>query len=124
MIEEAPAGAAQLEITVLLPLQLKEGLAKDPVRIILEARRDNEAQAQPFDAAMRGLGGGFAVGEDDERVYSRWNVSARTRAEHTRSRRRCRVATGKQKRRPEVRAIGGTATRVIFSAGFPTAGWN
>jgi len=68
--EEAPAGTAQIEITILLPLQLMEALAKDPVRIILEARRDDEAQTQPFDAAMRGLDNGFVVGEDDERVLA------------------------------------------------------
>ncbi len=70
LIEEAPAGTAQVEVTVLLPLQLKEALAKDPVRIILEARRDDEAQTQPFDTAMRGLSAGFAVREEDDRVLA------------------------------------------------------
>ena len=69
--EDAPAGTARIEVTVLLPLQLKEALAKDPVRIILEARRGDEAPSQPwqpFDAAMRGLSGGFAASEEDDRM--------------------------------------------------------
>jgi superfamily II DNA or RNA helicase len=70
LLEEAPEGTARVEITVLLPLQLKESLAKDPVRIILEARRGEDTQTQPFDAAMRGLNAGFAVREEDDRVLS------------------------------------------------------
>ena len=48
-----------MEITVLLPVQLQESLAKDPVRIILEAQPENDPQTQPFDAAL----------VDDARVY-------------------------------------------------------
>jgi len=70
LLEEAPAGMARMEITVLLPLQLQECLAKDPVRIILEARRDDEARTQPFDTVMRGLGAGFAVREEDDCVLT------------------------------------------------------
>ncbi len=69
LLEEAPPGTPRIEITLLLPLQLNESLAKDPVRIILEARLD-DAHSQPFDTALRGLGNGFAVGEDDERILA------------------------------------------------------
>jgi superfamily II DNA or RNA helicase len=114
-----------MEITVLLPLQWKECLAKDPVRIILEARRDDETQTQPFDAAMRGLGNGFAVGEDDERVLAalelltgtvsginavprgKIGVFLRALADHP------RVWLGK-KQRVEVRASAGRPS-IIFS---------
>jgi len=68
LLEEAPAGTPRVEITVLLPLQLREALGKDPVRIILEARRGEEAQALPFEVAMRGVEGGFAVDEYDDRL--------------------------------------------------------
>ena len=67
--EEAPPGIPLIEITVLLPLQFKESLARDPVRIILEARRDHENQTQPWEAALRSLGDGFAVREEDERLF-------------------------------------------------------
>ncbi len=70
LLEDAPAGTPLLEITVLLPLQLNEALAKDPIRIILEARRDGEASSQPFDVAIRELNMGFAVSEDDDRVLA------------------------------------------------------
>ncbi|MCE0523859.1 MAG: SNF2 family helicase [Methylacidiphilales bacterium] len=70
LLEEAPEGTARLEITVLLPLQLPERLARDPVRIILEAQRDHETEAQPFDTVIRALNAGFAVGEEDERVLA------------------------------------------------------
>ena len=70
LVEDAPAGTQLVEITVLLPMQLKEALAKDPVRIILEAQREGEAQAQPFDAAMAAVKSGFAVSEEDERVLA------------------------------------------------------
>jgi hypothetical protein len=69
-LEEAPAGTPLIEITVLLPLQLREALAKDPVRIILETRRDGEAATQPFDTLMRGLSNGFAASDEDERVLT------------------------------------------------------
>jgi len=68
LLEDAPPNTPQLEITVLLPLNVKESLAKDPVRIILEARRDNEIQ--PFDTAMRHLNPGFAVSEEDDGVLT------------------------------------------------------
>ena len=68
--EEAPTGTPQIELAILLPLNLAEALAKDPVRIILEARRDHETQSQPFDTAIRGLDAGIAVGEEDERVLA------------------------------------------------------
>jgi superfamily II DNA or RNA helicase len=70
LIDEAPAGSPHLELTVILPLQLKEALAKDPVRVILEARRDGEAQSQPFDAILPAVRSGFAVSEDDERILA------------------------------------------------------
>ncbi|HEY0257817.1 MAG TPA: hypothetical protein VGC39_10270, partial [Candidatus Methylacidiphilales bacterium] len=70
LLEEAPAGIPRVEITVLLPMQLKESLAKDPVRIILEARLEGEDQAQPWDAIVFRLGDGFAVGEEDERLLA------------------------------------------------------
>jgi superfamily II DNA or RNA helicase len=68
LIEEAPAEASRIEVTVLLPLQLAEGLAKDPVRIILEGRRGNDEEAQPWDSVVRDGARGFAVSEEDERV--------------------------------------------------------
>jgi hypothetical protein len=76
--EEAPPGAPLLEITILLPLQLKESLAKDPVRIILEASRAGENQARPFDAILRELEAGFAVREEDQRVLSALEAVAQT----------------------------------------------
>jgi superfamily II DNA or RNA helicase len=68
--EEAPAGTPRLEITVLLPLRWEESLAQESMRIILEARRDAAGETQPFEAVTRGLGAGFAVGEEDERVLA------------------------------------------------------
>ena len=44
--EEAPAGKPRIELTVLLPVQLRESLARDPVRFILEARRESENASQ------------------------------------------------------------------------------
>jgi hypothetical protein len=67
-IEDASPGTPIIELTVLLPLQLNEALTKDPVRIILEARRGNEPQPQPFDTATRDLKRAFAVSEEDERI--------------------------------------------------------
>jgi superfamily II DNA or RNA helicase len=70
LIEEAPPGTPAIEITVLLPLQLKESLAKDPVRIILEARRSTDELAQPWDALIGTLARGFAVSEEDDRLLT------------------------------------------------------
>jgi len=69
-LEDAPAGIPAVEITVLLPLQLKESLGKDPVRIILEARRGTDEQAQPWDAMSGILKNGFAVAEEDDRLLT------------------------------------------------------
>ena len=68
LIEDAPPGTPSLEITVLLPLQLREALGKDPVRVILEGRRGNETQ--PFDVVIRELATGFVVSEEDERLLA------------------------------------------------------
>ena len=69
-LDEAPPGTPRVEFTVLLPLQLADALAKDPVRIILEANRDNDAQPQPLDALLPALSKGFAVSEEDERLLA------------------------------------------------------
>jgi hypothetical protein len=71
-LDEAPPGTPRLEFTVLLPLQLADALAKDPVRVILEARRDGEAQAQaqPLDAVLPSVRGGFAVSDEDEQMLA------------------------------------------------------
>ncbi len=63
-LEEAPSGTPHIELTILLPLNLAEALAKDSIRIILEA------QQQPFDTAIRGLTAGFAVSEEDDLVLT------------------------------------------------------
>ena len=70
LMEEAPAGTPVLEITVLLPLQLPDALGRDPVRVILEARRGGEGPLQPFDVVRRDMASGFAVTEEDERILS------------------------------------------------------
>jgi superfamily II DNA or RNA helicase len=70
LLENAPTGTPRLEITVLLPLQLSESLAKDSLRIILEARRNDESQSQPFDTAVRHAGNDFAVSEEDDRILT------------------------------------------------------
>ena len=70
LVDEAPAGMPGIEISVLLPLQLKESLAKDPVRIILEARRASEETAQPWDAVVGTLTQGFAVSEEDDQLLA------------------------------------------------------
>ena len=70
LLDDAPAESPRLELTVLLPLQLKDALAKDPVRVILEARRDDDAQPQPFDAILPPVSSGFAVSEEDERLLA------------------------------------------------------
>jgi hypothetical protein len=64
LVEDAPANTPLLELTVLLPLNLQESLAKDPVRIILEA------QSQPLDTVLRNVSGGFSVSENDDRVLT------------------------------------------------------
>ncbi|HEX4141145.1 MAG TPA: SNF2-related protein, partial [Candidatus Methylacidiphilales bacterium] len=69
-LDAAPAGTPRVELTILLPLLLQEALGKDPVRVILEARRDDDAQPQPFDAILPALRGGFAVSEEDERLFA------------------------------------------------------
>ncbi|MEI9997717.1 MAG: hypothetical protein WDO13_00335 [Verrucomicrobiota bacterium] len=72
-IEDAPPDTPHLELTVLLPLQLADALGKDPVRIILEARRmggSGDPAPQPFDPAVRAAGAAFAVNDEDERVLA------------------------------------------------------
>jgi superfamily II DNA or RNA helicase len=69
-IEEAPSEIPRVEITALLPMQLKESLTKNPVRIILEARLGSESQTRPWDALTAQLNGGFAVTEEDERLLA------------------------------------------------------
>jgi hypothetical protein len=70
LVEEAPPGTPTIEVTVLLPLQLQESLTKNPLRLILEARRNQEGENIPFDTATRGLDAGFAVSEEDERLLA------------------------------------------------------
>jgi len=70
LLDDAPPGTPRVEITVLLPLQLADALTKDPVRVILEARRDNDVQPQPLDAILPVLRTGFAVSEEDERLLT------------------------------------------------------
>ena len=67
--EEASAETPLVEITVLLPMHWEESLAKELVRVILEARC-GEGATQPFDTIMRGMGSGFAVAEEDERILA------------------------------------------------------
>jgi len=69
-LDDAPPGTPRVELTVLLPLQLADALSKDPIRVILEARRDDAAQPQPFEAIRPALGAGFAVSEQDERLLA------------------------------------------------------
>ena len=69
-LDDAPPATPRLEFTVLLPLQLAEALGKDPVRIIIEARREADAQPQPLDAILPALSSGFAVSDEDERVLA------------------------------------------------------
>jgi len=68
--DEAAPGTPFIEMTVLLPLQLADALAKDSVRIILEARRESDASSQPLDAVLPMLRGGFAVSEEDDRMLA------------------------------------------------------
>lgn len=67
-MEEAPREVPQVEVTFLLPLDLRASLARDPVRVILEAR--SETENQPWDALVRTLGKGYAVSEEDERALA------------------------------------------------------
>jgi superfamily II DNA or RNA helicase len=69
-LEDSPVGIPAIEITVLLPLQLKESLGKDPVRIILEARRRTDERPQPWDAISGHLKNGFAVAEEDDQILT------------------------------------------------------
>jgi hypothetical protein len=64
LLEEAPTGTPHLELTVLLPLNLKEAFARDVIRVILEIN------SQPFDAAIRPFSLGIAVSETDDRVLT------------------------------------------------------
>jgi superfamily II DNA or RNA helicase len=66
--EEAPGGIPVIECTVLLPLQLKDALGQNSLRIILEARREDAKEPMPWEPALRGLENGFAVGEEDARL--------------------------------------------------------
>ena len=68
LVEDAPDGTPRVELTFLLPLNLRESLAKDPVRVILEAR--GEGENQPWDAIGRTLEKGFALSESDERALA------------------------------------------------------
>ena len=65
---EAPPEIPRLEITFLLPLNLRETLSKDPVRLILEAQRDG--LTQPWDALVPKLSPGYAVSEADDRALA------------------------------------------------------
>jgi len=70
LLEDAPPNIPAIEITVLLPLQLKEALAKDPIRLILEARCNNENSSQPWDTMLATLASDFAVSEEDDRLLT------------------------------------------------------
>jgi superfamily II DNA or RNA helicase len=69
-LDDAPPGTPRLEVTVLFPLLLADALARDPVRIILEARRETDAQPLPLDPILAALPGGFVVSEEDERLLA------------------------------------------------------
>jgi superfamily II DNA or RNA helicase len=66
--EEAPAGIPEIEVTVLLPLHLREAANQKVVRVILEATRKGQAQVLRWEPAMRELKAGFAVSEEDARL--------------------------------------------------------
>jgi superfamily II DNA or RNA helicase len=70
LLEDAPPHISRLELTLLLPLQLKDAFAKDPIRVILEARRDSHGAPQPFDAILPSIKAGFSVSEDDDRLLT------------------------------------------------------
>jgi superfamily II DNA or RNA helicase len=70
LVEDAPPHTPLLELTLLLPLQLKEALAKNPVRIILEARREADPTSQPFETILRTVTAGFALSEADDRLLT------------------------------------------------------
>ena len=69
-IGDAPSGIPSIEITVLLPLQLKESLRKDPVLIILEAGRSTDEQPHPWNAIFSYFKSGFAASEEDDRLLT------------------------------------------------------
>ncbi len=64
LIEDAPPGTPSLELTILLPLNLADALAKDPIRIILETN------SQPLDTVLAKINGTIAVTEADDRVLT------------------------------------------------------
>lgn len=68
--DEAPSGKPRLELTILLPVQVREAFAKDPVRLLLEARCDQENESRYWDALLPGISSGFAVREEDERFLA------------------------------------------------------
>ena len=67
-LDEAPAGTLAVQITVLLPLHLREALAQNSLRVILEARVGNSPALLPWDAAARNFSNGFAVSDEDARL--------------------------------------------------------
>jgi superfamily II DNA or RNA helicase len=75
LIDEAPLEIPRLEVTFLLPLNLRETLDKDSFRIILEARIA-EGPVQPWDALAPQLSGGYAVDEADDRALAALAVAA------------------------------------------------
>ena len=66
--EEAPPGAPDIAFTILLPLHLREALARDPVRVILEAT--HEGETKPWEALAPKLSQGCAVSEEDDRALA------------------------------------------------------
>jgi superfamily II DNA or RNA helicase len=70
LLEDAPSNTPHLELTLLLPLQLKDALTKDPIRVILEACRANDPTPQPFDAVLPSVKAGFSVSEEDDRLLT------------------------------------------------------
>jgi superfamily II DNA or RNA helicase len=71
---EAPPDVPRVEITVLLPLNLREALGRDPVRVILEGARNGAMQ--PWDALAPRLVNGYAVSEEDDRVLAALQAAA------------------------------------------------
>jgi SNF2-related domain/Bacterial SNF2 helicase associated/Helicase conserved C-terminal domain len=78
LLDDAPSETPRLELTILLPLLLNEALTKDPVRIILEARRGDDTHLQPFENAVRGASTGFAISEEDDHVLTTLESSCGT----------------------------------------------
>ena len=70
LVDDAPPEIPRIEFSVLLPLQLKDALAKDPVRVILEARRENDALPQPFDTIIRDRTETISVSEEDDHLLT------------------------------------------------------